>query len=305
MAISTTKIQSVEINPYEVTLLVSFDGYLTVDDELTKVTNYQFNNNMYARYSEMQQLNEDGYADSILLWVEKFQDNSSFTLTISNLSDCYGNDVVDSYGFSPSSISYAHISNYNGLIRTWHDSNFIQADSERVYLATEGGIDVFNKNTPSHLTRWGHIFDSYGVDSMCVTNYGSDYTFTDVAVPSLFSQDPSPNSFWDNIGPITIGVLDIDTAVRITDLIIYVDDAIAFNGPTGGFSNNFYGNILVGYRNLLAILYPPSFYATGKEVSVQVIATDLSGNRLNTTYYFIIGAGGFGVGSFGLFSFGS
>jgi len=300
----TVTIAAVDPNPYEVTLRVRFDGDMLVDSNFTKVTNYQFNNGMYARYTEVPSISVDGYATYLILWVELFYASEDFTLTVSNLKDSYNNDVSDTFDFS-SYRSSAHITNYNGLVRTWHNSNFIQADSQRIYLATLGGIDVFNKTSPSAINKWGQIFDSYGVDAMFVSNYGGDYRFSDSGPPVLYGLDPSSGSFWDNVGPVTIGVLDIDTAVRITSLVIYINDAYAFNGRSGGFVNNYYGNVLIGYRSLLAVIYPPSFYPDGSEITVRVMATDLLNNRLDTTYYFTIGAGGFGVGAFGIFAFGS
>jgi len=277
----TVTIAGVDPNPYEVTLRVRFDGDMLVDSNFTKVTNYQFNNGMYARYAEVPSISVDGYATYLILWVELFYGSENFTLTVSNLKDSYNNTVSDSYGFS-SFVSTAHITNYNGLVRTWHDSNFIQADSKRIYLATLGGIDVFHKYSPSSIVKWGQIFDSYGVDAMFVSNYGGDYSFSDSGSPVLYGLDPSSGSFWDNVGSVTVGVLDIDTAVRVISLVIYIDDVYAFNGKSGGFVNNYYGNVLIGYRSLLAIIYPPSYYPDGSTISVRVTATDLMNNKLDT-----------------------
>jgi hypothetical protein len=302
---SITSVEQASANPYEINLRIVFGGPILIDDNFTNVTNYQFTNGMYARYAEIPET-FGNYANEIILWVELFYGQTTFQLSVNSLTDAYGCPVSATYNVVPFN-SIADMTNYNGTVRTWHASNVIQSDSQRIYLAGDGGIDVFRKTSPSTVSRWGQIFDSYGVQSMFVSNFGTDYSFTDTSPPIIFNRDPAPSALWDNIGPITFSIADINTAVEIVNLYISINDINIFNGSSGGFKNGYYGNILVGYKNLSVVIYPPAEFPSGSDVYVNVIATDLLSNSLNTTYKFSIGIAdtGFGVGQFGLFAFGT
>ncbi len=297
-------IQEAEANPYEVTLRIVFGGPILVNNDFLDVTNYQFNHGMYARYAEIPEITGDGYATEIILWVELFYGRDSFRLDVSDLTDAYGCSITSTFNFSPFE-STAHMTNYNGTVRTWHASNVVQADSKRIYLAGEGGIDIFRKITSSRITRWGQIFDSYNIQSMFVSHYGTDYEFVDKTAPILFNQDPAPEGSWDNVGPITLSIIDVATAIEVTDLRIYINDLDVFRGNFNGFYNGYNGSILIGYRSLLAYLYPPVAFVDDEYVYVRVVATDLLGNTLDQIYRFLILNGGFGSGPFGQFPFGT
>lgn len=295
-------IVNIEPNPFEITLDVIFNVPMTNDASLRDPVSYQFNHGMYARDVDIID------PDRIRLWVELFDNHDVFRLTVDTSITS-----VDGYTFWPGTNVYnimpfkasAHMTNYNATVRTWRDSNFIQADQNRIYLAGKAGIDIFRKLSSSRITRWGQIFDSYGVEAMHVAHHGGDYKFVDNTAPFLINRDPAPNSNWNNIGPILLTVADVHTAVEITSLRIYVNDADAFRGNFGGFTNGYTGNILAGYKTLVAVIYPPIAFPEGSDVYVRVVATDLLGNELDTIYKFSIGTGGFGTGSFGMFAFGT
>jgi hypothetical protein len=297
-----TKIENVRVGQYEIVLIVTFDDYMLYDSNITKISNYTFNHEMYARYIENPIL-YDGYVKDVVMWVENFCGHDSFTLEVQNLLDQYGSNVSDSYDFEPFQ-SWADLTNYNCLVRTWHVSNFVIADSQRVYLAGEGGIDCFRKERSYDAVRWGQIFDSYGVEALFLVNYGNDYVFVDTTPPAFIYRDPAPG-FWDGEGNIVFIIADTETAINITDLFIYINGVTVFDGSSGGFQNNYSGEIVLGYKSITVSIVPPIVYPEGSTVSVHVIASDLLDNTMDETYLLIIGESfGFGFNEFGTYSFG-
>lgn len=301
-----THISNINVELYEISLDVTFGSDLQSDAELTNPANYVFNNGMYARWVD--KLNDR----KVRLWVELFYNKEEFTLTVSdNIHDAYGNILpspYNSYTISPFS-STATMSNYNGKVRTWHESYHVSADDHRIYLAGTKGIDVFTKEANLIPSRWAQIFDAYGINSMFVANFGGDYEFTDHDPPYISYRNPFPATTVSGNTVIYMIIKDIVTAVEIPSLTIYINDLLVFGGSNGGWSNNYSGNIQIEYQSLNITITPPSVFVDGEEVEVRVIAYDLFGNILDGFYSFFIGeivlGTGFGGSAFGTSSFGA
>ena len=292
---------SVTASPYEITLDVVFSGDMSIGPALRKTSNYQFDNGMYARLVDVIS------ARQVRLWVELFHSTSPFTLTFSDeIIDAYGGGLVASS--NPVTIvpfySTADLTNFNGRVRTWRQSNIVRADSQRIYLAGIRGIDVFRKQTEATPVRWGQVFDAYGINAMFVANFGGDLVISDTAPPFLTGQSPTPGGSMSAAGPISFTIQDTTTAVEITSTTVYINDALAFSGGINGWANGYYGAIAVGHKTLSFEIYSADSFPAG-EGSIRIIATDLMGNSLDETYTFSIAATlGFGAGGFGLFGFG-
>jgi len=298
------KIIGLETNPYEISLDLTFDRPMLQDDNLRSSANYHFDNGMYARKVDF----IDGY--NVRLWVELFYGNDNFVLTVDQKIksiDGYSLSTdADSYGIVPFKAD-ATFTNYNGMVRTWHESTIVATDSQRVYLAGTKGIDVFAKlSNSSRFFRWGQIFDEYGIDAMYVANFPSDLVITDTTAPTLDDPVPAPSSFASAYTHISFKVADATTAVEITTLRVYINGRLAFSGGYGGWSTGWSGEINVEYQQLSVEMWPDTYFSTGSIVTVRVIAQDLMGNELDTSYNFsiIIPIGGFGGAPFGGAPFG-
>jgi hypothetical protein len=309
-----TSILDVDFGPFEITLDVVFSGAMLQNSALVDPANYQFDGDMYTRLVEI--LDDD----EVRLWVELFQGEGPFTLTLSP-------DVRDSYGISLSGAaaqfevpvfqSDATMSATNGLVRTWagrgaafpqQGSRYAAMDSQRVYLAGARGIDAFRRDTVGTVVRWAQVMDEYGIDTMFVANYDPDYVFEDIVPPFVENRVPAAGSTdADSTTSIRFDVADAITAVEIVATAVYVNGTLAFAGGSGGWKNDWSGDIRVQHRSLDFTLRPPSPFTPGTTVSVRVVAFDLLDNALDTTYTFRIAAiplGGFGTGPFGSGPFG-
>lgn len=299
------KVSSIEVNPFEITINVEFEedvasGHLSPG-------NYRFTNRMYARLAE--QIN----SKKVRLYTELFNSNDSFTLTVNNIVDSYGGDVIpSSYSsktFSPFNSS-ATLSNYNGKIRTWRDSRIALADTQRLYIASIRGIDVFRRQgtAATNPSRLGQIFDSYSISAMFVANFGGALVIADTTAPTLTNLSPSDLSTASSSTSIGFTISDEDSAVEITSVTVYVEDDAVFTGGFGGWATNWTGTITVGYQTLAFSIIPPSSFTAGDTINVRVVASDLFGNRLDTTYSFFIEtpavSAGWGLGPWGTSSWG-
>jgi hypothetical protein len=298
---SGTKILSAEVSEFEIAIDVIFDNYMTLDAALINPANYTFDNGAYSRLVDVLDIN------TVRIWVELFYNNLSFTLTVSNVIDGYGSSILppdNSIIVSPFySATNINITNYNGKVRTWHDSSFIAADSQRVYLAGTKGIDVFRKLTPTSFLRWAQIYDAYGIDSMFVANFPNDIIFNDQNRPTVTNLDPNIADIAMPSTHITFDILDLSTAVEITEVKVYINSEIAFRGDYGGWYNGYSGNINIGYKTLSFDIWPSTDFELESTVSVRVFAKDLIGLYVNYSYVFYIDAE-FGFGEFGFISFG-
>ena len=297
-----TNLISFDINLYEITLDVTFGGPMN-SIGLTNPANYTFSNGMYARYIESID------SSTIRMWVELFYGEETFTITTSSdILDSYGDPIPSSYngvalGPFPSEASF---SNFNGKIRTSKNNSLISADANFIYMATDRGIDVLRRNNLSNASRWAQVFDEYGINSMYIANFGDDLEISDTAPPVFLSRTPVPGANVSSTTSVSVAIYDEHSAIEPTSLIIYIDNEIAFNGVQNGFANGYYGTVQLGYRTIYATISPPSAFLSGSTVWVRAIATDLLGNRLDSTYQFTIESGtlGFGLGSLGISSFG-
>lgn len=297
-----TQIASITASPFEITLDVVFSGAMLNNGELDNPANYTFTEGMYARLAEI----IDGYG--VRLWVELFANQPSFTMTVADaVKDVGGLPLSpNTFTFSPFE-SDATMSNYNARVRTWRESNFVQEDSQRIYLAGTKGIDVFRKQSAVIPARWAQVFDEYGVNAMFVANFPSDLIITDTVPPFLQNQNPSPGSTANPDTSIYFEVADATTAVEITSVTAYVNGLTVFSGGLGGWASGYSGKVEVGYKQLNFTLYPDSDFVVGSTVLVRVVASDLLGNLLDISYSFDIFTLvlGFGLGSFGSMPFGS
>lgn len=301
----TTITSIIGLSPYlyEITLDLTFDTPMLVDDDLRNPANYHFNNGMYARKVEVL----DDFR--VRLWVELFYGRDDFILTVDqNVKNIDGYSIPDdsdSYGVSPFQ-SDATFTNYNAMVRTWHDSGIVASDTQRIYLAGTRGIDVFRKEAATRFSRWAQIFDEYGIDSMYIANYPSDLEITDEVPPTLEDPVPPPSSFATADTRISFKVRDEITAVEITTLRVYIEGVLAFSGGYGGWQGGWSGRIEVEHHQLSVEMWKEELFDTGSIITVRIVAQDLMGNELDTRYNFsvVIPVGGFGGVPFGTAPFG-
>lgn len=296
-----TGIGIVSIEPilYEITLDVTFTDIIANTSANLSSANYMFNHGMYARYVQR-------ISDTVVrLWVELFQDYEEFSFSTINVTDSYGNSIPSSYNtktFGPFQ-SGAMITNFDGKVRSWHESKYISADTKRVYLAGTKGIDVLNRQslTSTTTTKWAQIFDSYGIESMYVAHFGGDFTFHDTDPPYISYANPAAESEADPDTNITFIISDDTTNINAIDIEVYINAELAFLGRTGGWVNGYSGIVLTRHKRLSVLITPPVPYNDGDEVNVRVVAEDLFGNELDTSYkfYVVVVEGYFGVSEFG------
>lgn len=294
---------TLSIGDFENKLDLLFSDTMPFNINLLTAANYEFSNGMYSRTVE--------FVDSrnISLYVEKFYDNQTFTFSIKNIVDGYSDTIPSSYNsqtISPFQ-STADITNYNGLVKTWHDSSLVQADSQRIYLSSIRGIDVFRIINQANIAKWAQVYDAYGVQAMFVANFGSDLTITDTTAPFLTSQTPPPNGVLGVSDFISFTITDATTAPNIEQTIVYINSTLAFSGGFGGWFNNFLGLIFVSHKQLAFFIKPTSPFSVGETVIIRVISQDLLGNDLDTSYSVTVGIpalSGFGLGSWGFSTWG-
>lgn len=297
-----TDIISFDVNLYEITLDVTFGGPMN-SIGFTNPANYVFSNGMYARYAELID------SSTVRLWVELFYGENTFTLTTSSdILDSYGDSIPPSYNgvtLGPFS-SDASYSNFNGKVRTSKNNSLISTDANFIYMASDKGIDVLRRNNLSNASRWAQVFDEYGISSMYIADFGDDLDISETTSPVFLSRTPAPGTNAAANTSISIAIFDEHSAVEPTSLIIYINNEIAFNGVQSGFINGYCGTVQLGYRTIYATISAPSNFTSGDTVWVRAIATDLLGNRLDSSYQFSIESItlGFGLGSFGISSFG-
>jgi hypothetical protein len=290
-----SRVSSVDYGIYEITLDVTFSTSMTQNDALTEPANYQFSGDVYTRLVEVLD------SDQVRLWVELFQGSSSFTLTVStDLKDGTGESLV---GRTVSDItpfqSDALMSGTNGRIRTWagrgasypdQGSRICALDSERIYVAGSRGIDIFKRETASTVSRWGQIFDEYGIDTMYLANYDDDFVFSDTTDPYLENLSPADGGFTPPTTSPIIGltITDDDTAVEIISTAVYVNDTLAFSGGSGGWQNGYSGDVRLLHHSVAFTIRPPFEFTLLMSVTVRVIATDLMDNSMDESYSFVV-----------------
>lgn len=298
---SITTLSSLDTGLYEITLDLTFSTDILQNSALTNPANYYFTGNMYARKVEIIASNK------VRLWVELFYGQSIFSLTVDD-----GIKNIDGYSIEESSVSLtpfssdATFTNFNGRVRTWHESNIVHGDSQRIYLAGIRGIDVFRKTSATGFAKWAQIFDAYGIDAMYVANYEGDLEISDSISPYLVDQSPAPSSYALANTHISFKVADATTAVEITTMRIYVNNNLVFGGSGGGWQTGWSGIIEIGYQQLLVEVWPDTNFNSGTTVTVRVMAEDILGNQMDSSYSFIIyvPVGGFGGVPFGTSPFG-
>jgi len=248
---------------------------------------------------------------SVRLWVEGFQGNIPFTITVSSqVKDISGNALAPDgrtaqiFPFQSS----AYFSNTSGLVRSSHESEIVLRDSMRIYLANSRGMDVFDIGQGlMRPIKWSQILDAYGLGAACV--FGTDdYVFSDTIPPFLMYETPSPGATGipQNTN-ISLTVLDEATTVETTALAIHSNGQLAFSGNSG-WLGGCGGQITVVRQGLNVELYPPSGAIVSGLNTVAVRAYDLAENLLDTSYTFTVDAPiptfGFGGGPFGEIPFG-
>jgi len=299
----TNAVQSVTQGPYEITFDVSFYGPMAENAELIAPANYVFNNGAYARKVEVIS------SDTVRLWTELVYGESTYLVTVSNVTDVYGAPISPGYETAVVSpfISDADFANTNGMVRTWRESLLVHADTYRAYLAGRRGIDVFRKISGATYNRWAQVFDINGVHAMYVANFPGPLNITDSTAPYLCNQLPAQSGFATPNTEIRFTIADDFSAVEIPAVTIYINGNIVFRGSYSGWNNDYNGVIEIDHQDLNVILYPPSDFIIGSLVVVRVVATDLFGHRMDSTYSFTIASPistGFGISEFGWSPFG-
>jgi len=304
--------------PYEITLDAEFSSPMLLST-LLDASQYRFSGGVYTRYVEPLPPGSTTPTGA-RLWVERFQGENPFTLTVSPLvRDSYG-DILASEGRTAQITPFqssAFFSNTDGLVRSWHESRLVMKDSLRAYLTDIRGLDVFDvAQGLSSPLRWAQVLDAYGVGAACLSSMG-DYVFHDTVPPFLAGRVPAPGAIGVPQGTdIRLSVADETTATEITTLVIYVNGFLAFSGVSGWglFPGDppawWGGHISVGRQILNVYLRPPAGAIVVGLNTVAVLATDLAGNLLDTSYTFTVGAGpvvlgGFGTEDFGIDPFGT
>ena len=274
---------SAMVDPYETTLKLVFSGAMEplslLDGSL-----FQLSNGAYTRKVDIL----DAY--QVRLWVERFQGTGPFTLVVSNtVRDIHDGYLVGAGGSFEIFQSNALFSNTDGLVRSWHDSRRATRDGQRLYLAGTRGLDVFDERfgimRPS---RWGQILDAYGITAMCLVKTGDGYEFFESDAPILCDQTPAPEATVLSPDIIQFSIVDNITSIETVSLIVYVGGTLAFSGGSGGWANNWGGQITVHPHKLEVELYPPQSFTSGTRVSLRVLASNLLGGVVDRTYAFNI-----------------
>jgi len=308
-----------ELGPYEITLDAWFSAPMLLST-LLDASCYTLSNGAYVRYVESLPIGSSA-PTGVRLWVEGFSGIEPFILTISSppVMDFTGSPLA-SEGLTASILpfqSLAFFSNTNALVRSWHDSKLILKDSQRAYLAGVRGLDTFYI-APSlgRSSRWSQVLDAYGIVAVCLSGT-ADYVFSDTEPPFLAGRSPAPGATGvSQNARIYLMVADESTSVEIVQLAIYLrntnmpeGEKRVFSGIGGWEVPDVCGGLIFVNRQVLVIqLFPKRSFADGP-VTVSVIASDIAGNVLDTSYTFTVGGGivvegGFGEAFFGIDAFG-
>jgi len=281
-------ISNTSLGQFEITLDVIFETDMTQDSNFSNPANYIFTNGAYARKVDILS------STQVRLWVENYYKNNNFDdiavfriYLNSDITTLSGDPVSDdAYVTVSPDVSTASFSHYNGLIRTYRDFYFTDADSERIYLSGTRGIDILQRQTATTYTKWAQIFDECGIDAMRVVNHPSVYVFNDTASPSLSNQNPAPNATGvSSAAHVFFSIIDT-TAVEIPNVNVYVNGTHVFNGQSG-WNSNWSGIIEILHKELYFEIWPRAGFSSGV-VSIRVTAEDLSGNISSNTYQFTV-----------------
>jgi hypothetical protein len=287
--ISPALIEPPKVDPYENTLSLFFSGDMEpsslLDGYLFKLSNLSdFSNKAFVRKVDMLA------ADRVRLWVEWFQGDGPFTLTVSNkVRDIHDGYLIGAGGILDVFQSDAAYTNTNGLVRSWHESRLVTRDGQRAYLAGARGIDVFDVRLGLFdASRWGQVLDAYGIGAMCLVKSGDGYEFSGDSPPQLCDQLPAPETTVPSPDAILFSIIDNITSVETVSLAVYISGLLVFSGGSGGWANNWGGQITVHPHQLDVELYPSENFSLGSRVSVRVVASNLLGQLLDSTYGFNI-----------------
>lgn len=312
------KLVSLEQGSYEITMDAIFSGPMLLST-LLDASLYNLSGGAYVRYVEALPIGS-AVPTGVRLWTEGFRGSDSFTLTVSSppILDATGSQLASdgrTATISPFQ-STAYFSNTVGRVRSWHESSIILKDSQRAYLAGIRGLDVFDiHHSIGTAIRWSQILDAYGLAAMCLSG-SQDYVFSDSAPPFLAGRSPSAGA--TGIAQNThvyFSIVDEDTTVEIPQIAIYLRNTAipalkerVFSGANGWEHPDVCGGLITVEPQILNVhLIPKQLFNEGP-VTVTVVATDLLGNLLSTSYSFTIGGlvveVGFGTEAFGTDPFG-
>ena len=298
MAFGTTTISSISQGPYEITIDVVFSDNMYPDIELTNSANYVFNNSAYARKVSIISSN------TVRLWCENLFGHPAFNLTVYNLKDSSVLELVPTpFSFSIFSSS-ANLGSYNGLMRTYHDSNYIASDSERIYIAGAKGIDIIKKDGNT-IRKWAQVYSGTNISSFFIANFPNDVVFTDVVPPYISLSLPASGDTVAEDTHLIFILADIATAVEVLSVLVYIDGVKVFDGSSGWIGVS--GNINIGYKILSFDIWKNEGFTLG-EHTIRIVAEDLLYNGMDTSYSFTVAvpvvSAGWGVSSWGSSSFG-
>ena len=277
---------TVAISTFEMLMQIDFVGTVSIDNNSLSTKNYQLNNGIYTR------LVEQVSSNSIRLWFEQFEEAETIILTFSSdITDAYGGEILN----NPISLfadgngvfqSAANISNTNGFIKTWRESNLIMADSERIYLAGTKGIDVFLKTSEISVDRRGYFFSSNNIKAMALVNYPNDLEISDIIPPFLSGQIPASGGTAVVSDPIIFDIEDAVSTIEVISTFVSINAVPVFSGTTG-WLNDYSGSIVVSHKKLSFNIIPATDFTSGTYI-VRIIAYDLESNSMDTSYSFTV-----------------
>lgn len=123
------------------------------------------------------------------------------------------------------------------------------------------------------------------------TTYNFD-TKTDLAAPVLSNQDPAPSATGqDKNKNIEFDLTDAISGVDLDTVRIYVEGNLAYRGDTDLFQSPYDG--VDSDRTAISqghsfVIHKAASWASSASISVRVVADDIAGNSLDTTYSFTV-----------------
>jgi hypothetical protein len=277
-----SKLLSVAVDPYEITLSLLFSGAMR-EDSFVDASLFRLSGAAYVRKAELEA------PTRARLWVEGLRGEGSFTLSVSDsVRDIHDGYLSGAGGTVPVFQSTASFSNTDGLLRSWHESRFVTKDAQRIYFGGLRGIDVLDARLGvGSANRWAQILDSYGIDALCLVNSADAYDFQVGGAPRVGDQQPAPGQTGVSIDTsISFSVRDSGSSVETISLAVYVNGLLVFGGASGGWANGWGGRISVDPAGLIMELFPPAPFPPSSVVQVRVLAGNLFGIQASATYSF-------------------
>lgn len=144
---------------------------------------------------------------------------------------------------------------------------------------------------PALSSATGEFHSFFGLDSGLQDEEQTAFA-PDTNAPVVTNQSPAPSDTGVAVGTnIQFDLTDLDPGLDLTTVEIYIESTLSYRGDTDSFIGPYggAGSTKSGISNGFQFLFnPTSDFPSWELVSVQVIADDLNGNHLDTTYTFRI-----------------